>query len=299
LRTIKSTVVGPFIFTIYMTLIKGARPIRLSKVLDHYQTHEFANVDIGCYTQLWRTWLTANKFKTIAGLDQFKYADYTCGTSQTFDHFVIKHARKEIAVLCGDFQYHACVARPNQFTYITDTVHAGQALIISLPFSDFGHEHPQFKSILNQCNQLGVPVCLDLAYWGIAKNVHIDLDQYPCITEITSSLSKPFFTLENHRVGVRFSREYQNDGISMINEVKMQNTFSMSLGIHFMTKYSADWTWEELCDQYQDICLQNNLTTTDTLIFALGDQERHSEFNRGIAGNFRVCISELFKNTER
>ena len=85
----------------------------------------------------------------------------------------------------------------------------------------------------------------------------------------------------------------------MINEVKMQNTFSMSLGIHFMEMYSADLAWKELLDQYQDICLQKNLKTTDTLIFALGDQERHQEFNRGVVNNFRVCISELFKNTER
>lgn len=282
-----------------MTLIKGARPIKLSKVLDHYQAHKFFNVDLSYYTNVWRSWLTSNKLKTICGLDAFKYADYTCGTSQTFDQFVIKHASKEIAVLRGDFQYHACIAKPNRFAYINDTVHADQALIISLPFSDFGHEHPKFKSILDQCNQLSVPVCLDLAYWGIAKNINIDLDQYPCITEITSSLSKPFYTLENHRVGVRFSREYQNDGISMINEVKMQNTFSMSLGIHFMEMYSADWAWKELLDQYQNICLQHNLTATDTLIFALGDQERHIKFNRGVSDNFRVCISELFKNTER
>jgi hypothetical protein len=279
-----------------MTLTKGARPVKLSKVFDHYQTHQFHNIELYDYAQLWRAWLTSTKSKTIEGLDQFKHADYTCGTSQTFDHFVIKHAQREIAVLHGDFQYHACVARFNQFAYIDDTVHAGQALIISLPFSDFGFEHQKFKSILNQCNQLAVPVCLDLAYWGIAKNTHIDLDQYPCITEITSSLSKAFYSLENHRVGVRFTRQYQNDGISMINEVKMQNTFSMSLGMHFMEKYSADWAWQELCQQYEDICLQNNLRTTDTVIFALGDQQRHSSFSRGIENNFRVCISELFQN---
>ena len=156
-----------------------------------------------------------------------------------------------------------------------------------------------FKSILNQCNQLGVPVCLDLAYWGIAKNVHINLDEYPCITEITASLSKPFYVLENHRVGVRFSRNYQNDGISMINEVKMQNTYSMSLGLHFMKNFSADYLWNKLDDQYQIICLQNNLTPTDTLIFGLGNQKQHREFNRGIDNNFRVCISELFKKIER
>jgi hypothetical protein len=71
----------------------------------------------------------------------------------------------------------------------------------------------------------------------------------------------------------------------------------MSLGMHFMEKYSSDWAWEELHNQYQDICLQNNLIATDTLIFALGNSVRHSNFSRGIENNFRVCISELFQNT--
>lgn len=282
-----------------MTLIKGARPIKLPAVLEHYQTHQFETVSLTDYADCWRSWLTSTKLKTISGLDAFEYVDYSTGTSQTFDHFVIKHARREIAVLRGDFQYHACIARPNQFGYIdNDTVHAGQALIISLPFSDFGYQHPKFKSILDQCNQLAVPVCLDLAYWGIAKNIDLDLNEYPCVTEVTSSLSKPFYTLENHRVGVRFSRAYQNDGISMLNEVKMQNTHSMSLGLHFMKQFSADWAWNTLHDQYQDICLKNNLTPTDTLIFSLGNQQQHREFNRGIDNNFRVCISELF-NTQK
>lgn len=277
-----------------MTLIKGARPIKIAGVQAHYNTHNFQAVNIDQYTGTWRHWLVNSKLKSITGLDQFIHADYTCGTSQTFDHFAIKHANKEIVALRGEFQYHACIARPNKFAYV-DNVSSGQALIISLPFSDFGHEHPKFKKILNQCNILNIPVCLDLAYWGIAKNININLNDYPCITEVTASLSKPFYALENHRVGVRFSRTYQNDGISMLNEVKMQNTFSMSLGIHFMKAFSSDWNWQQLGDQHQEICQENNLTPTDTLIFALGDQLRHQEFNRGIAGNFRVCVSELFK----
>ena len=146
--------------------------------------------------------------------------------------------------------------------------------------------------------QHGVSVCLDLAYWGIAKNVSIDFDQYPCIVEVTASLSKPFYVLENHRVGVRFCKNYPNDGVSMLNQVNMQNIYSMSLGIHFMEKFSADWLWQKLNHQYQDICTAHQLVPTDTIIFALGDEQRHKEFNRGIDHNFRICISDLF-NTEK
>ena len=39
-------------------------------------------------------------------------------------------------------------------------------------------------------------------------------------------------------------------------------------------------------------CLEQSLVWTDTVIFGLGDDVRHAEFNRGVSGNYRVCISE-------
>ena len=35
-----------------------------------------------------------------------------------------------------------------------------------------------------------------------------------------------------------------------------------------------------------------DLVWTDTMIFGLGDDIRHAEFNRGVSGNYRVCISD-------
>jgi hypothetical protein len=135
-----------------------------------------------------------------------------------------------------------------------------------------------------------------LAYWGVAKQVRLDLDKYPCIKEITASLSKPFYTLENHRIGIRFTRDYCDDGISMTNEVNMQNTYSMSLGVDFMKTFDADWIWNQYQTRYFAICEELNLISTDTIIFALGDQHRHKEFNRGVANKYRVCVSTYLEN---
>ena len=41
-----------------------------------------------------------------------------------------------------------------------------------------------------------------------------------------------------------------------------------------------------------DICHEQDLVWTDTVIFGLGDDVRHKDFNRGVNGNYRVCISE-------
>ena len=165
-------------------------------------------------------------------------------------------------------------------------------MLISAPFSDFGCIHPEFEHLMNVCEVHDIPVCLDLAYWGIARHIHINLNDFPAIKEVTCSLSKPFFTLENHRVGVRFTREYVDDGISMLNEVKMANNYSMALGIEYMKNFSPDYNWEKYENEYIKICEEQDLVWCDTVIFGLGDDVRHAEFNRGVAGNYRVCVSE-------
>jgi len=131
-----------------------------------------------------------------------------------------------------------------------------------------------------------------LSILGIAKHVHIDLNDFPAIKEVTCSLSKPFFTLENHRVGVRFTREYADDGISMLNEVQMQNKHSMSLGVHYMKHFSPDFMWDKYHDEHYHTCNKLDLFLTDTIIFGISNDDKYKEFNRGIPDNHRVCISE-------
>ncbi len=283
--------------------VRGARPIVNETVKDHYDNFVFKPVSLGSYTNVWRNWLTFTTNKSIHGLDNFKFADYTQGTSQTFDQFVLRHSQqREIVTLKGEFQYHGCISKAVRYrnvdhdNYYFFAERGLQALIISAPFSDFGCIHPKFDEIMQICDQLDIPVCLDLAYWGISKNVHLDLDKYPAIKEVTCSLSKPFYTLENHRVGVRFTREYVDDGISMLNEVSMQNTYSMSLGVHYMREFSPDWNWETYQSRYEEVCNEFGFIYTDTVIFGLGDEARHAQYNRGVPGNYRVCISEYLNN---
>ena len=78
----------------------------------------------------------------------------------------------------------------------------------------------------------------------------------------------------------------------MLNEVKMANNYSMALGIEYMKNFSPDYNWEKFKSAYEDVCHENDLVWTDTVIFGLGDDVRHAEFNRGVSGNYRVCISE-------
>jgi len=274
---------------------RGARPIQCSVIRDYY-TSSPNPTNLTHYLRNWRDWLGR-----VPGLDQFGHGDYTQGTAQTFDHFVLRHSvSRTVVTLPGDFQYHGVMAAGHHAVLNTEAVLARTdiALIISLPFSDLGSAHPDLDRILQHCNKHSIPVCLDLAYWGIYRGVALDLTQYPCIESVTASLSKSFYTLERHRVGVRFSREYLNDGICVINEMQMFNEHSMSLGVHYMKQFSADWNWQHHGTLYQEICAEQGLRTTDTVIFGLGDRERHADNYRGIENNYRVCISADLSDTK-
>lgn len=274
---------------------KGARPIKNRLIEQHYHIYDFVRPSLTSYSDCWKRWLTWSDHKTLLGLDKFGFRDYVQGTSQAFDHFVLRHANtKIISAFRGDFQYHACISKRVSFEYLDsmDDLTEDHAVIISVPFSDLGKVLPGFNDLMRRCWNLGIPVCLDLAYWGIAKNVHVNLDDCPCVTEVVSSLSKSFYTLENHRVGIRFSRNYLDDGVSMINEVNMQNFYSMGLGMHYMEKFNCDWNWNQHSMKYQNLCQAHGLQETDTVIFGLSDNPVYSEFGRGIPGNYRLCLSK-------
>ena len=289
-----------------MPAVRGARPIVNSELTEFHNNLKIdTKPTIEDYSNTWRDWINYSNTKSLSGLEKFKHSDYTQGTSQTFDQFILRHSKdRQIIVLAGDFQYHACLGKHVDFKYIEHPHHLEEcldgiglhALIISAPFSDFGCIHPDFEHLMNVCKVHDIPVCLDLAYWGISKNVHINLDDHPAIQEVTCSLSKPFYTLENHRVGIRFTKQYVDDGVSMLNEVKMANNHSMALGIEYMRNFSPDYNWQKFNSRYQDICQEQDLVWTDTVIFGLGDDIRHAEFNRGVSGNYRVCASEWLQS---
>jgi hypothetical protein len=70
----------------------------------------------------------------------------------------------------------------------------------------------------------------------------------------------------------------------------------MNLGVHFMKHFDPDWNWNKHGKEYERVCEAENLVYTDTLLFGLGDEERHYMYSRGVPGNFRVCISDFMSD---
>ena len=81
------------------------------------------------------------------------------GTAQAFDHWYWRHKNRTFRFYKGEFMYHGAVLKHGGlWSYIEDRkLQSNDAVIISVPFSDYGSQHPNLDYILNQCTALGIP----------------------------------------------------------------------------------------------------------------------------------------------
>jgi hypothetical protein len=241
------------------------------------------------YLDFFTRWVL-NSSNDIQGLNMFDKKTFCHGTIQAFDHFYIKHAGKRVRFFQGEFAYHrVCVQNSYKWKYIDHDLEKNDIVVISAPFSDLGSIHPDMESVLSRCDQLEIPVLIDMAYICISQNTTINLC-HPCIETVVTSLSKAFFGAQFLRVGIRWQKDYHNDGIDMANEAEMLPLVNMKLAINHFERYGLDWNWQTYGEIYQDTITELGLQPTNCILFGLGD-ETYQDYNRGNKTN-RVCISQ-------
>ena len=82
-----------------MPAVRGARPIRNKEVLDfHNSLGKLKPVSIEHYSNVFLEWMNYGVLNSIEGLDKFNFADYTQGTSQTFDQFILRFCEYKMAL---------------------------------------------------------------------------------------------------------------------------------------------------------------------------------------------------------
>jgi hypothetical protein len=279
--------------------LRGAKPVVDNSVRDFIESlnpsKDLYNENIQQeFIENFYNWITSSKLNNIQGLDDFPNRKLVAGTAQAFDHFYWRHKDRRFRFFEGEFMYHSAVLKHGgMWEYITEEVPVmpGDAVIISVPFSDYGTVHSELETILEMCETSGVPVLLDFAYYPCTKNIELDLDKYFCVTTVTFSISKAFYGAEFLRVGMRLERFDTDDGIDVFNSVEMVNRVSLSIASKLINKYDVDYNWLTYEDVYNQVCKEKDLKTTDCIMFGLGGEE-YAEYNRGTDVN-RVCISEL------
>lgn len=279
-------------------LDKGSVPIHDKEILNYIESilHNISFDQLKKVThteldQAWRNWLQASTNNNIIGLEQFKYSSFTAGTTPSFSEFIGRNNTRRIRASNADFILTSLIAKTynREIVYLEDApLEKNDCLIISVPFSGNGFLHPQYPNILDTADQLGVPVMIDAAYFGISHGIEYALTHH-CVTDFCVSLSKNFST-QTLRLGIRFTKENIDDGISA--GVIGHNVFDRLgsyISIKLLNQYSHDWFINRYRPLALEVCQQVGLEPTNTVTFGLGTSAM-TKYQRG--DYVRVCISK-------
>lgn len=244
----------------------------------------------------YHNWIQKSKLNNIVGLENFDKLSYVHGSTQAFDFFYAEHKDRRLRCFKGDFAYHRLSWRNNypNWAYVEDDyIRENDALIVSVPFSDFGDIHPSMNAILDSCDILGVPVFIDLAYSVMARDVNFSLNR-ECIQGVAFSLSKGFYGTEKLRIGMRCKRKYTDDPVDVFNSLGQIGIFGAIVGLEICSNFDPDYIQNKYRQKQLAVCKENGLKPTNCVTFGLAEKsdERFSDFNRGTDWR-RVCISEL------
>ena len=277
---------------------RGGRAIPDLEVIELYNevfdvSHVLTKDDKHDFISLFDNHIQSSKLNQLIGLDGFQHKTFTAGTSQSFDSFWMKYHDRRFRCFEGEFFYHkANWKKFHNWSYLDyDKIKKGDAVIISLPFSDYCTEHPKMKSTLSQCSLLGVPVLIDCAYYGIASGVDFDLSKYDCIKEVTFSLSKTFYNANRLRAGIRYAKDFADDNIDIMNEWGQINHISTYIGKRLLEAFEPDYTFNKFRKRQEEYCKLHNLKPTDCVSFAFGEAGEYDDLNRGTDVN-RLCIAD-------
>lgn len=227
-------------------------------------------------------WIQSTQNNQIYGLDKFPYSVYSDGTSEAFRMFYIKNKDRRFRCFAGEYVIHQLAWRNNwaNWKLIEELdIEENDAVVISLPFSDTGNEHASLDSLLNLCCRLKVPVLVDCAYFGTTKKINYNFD-YPCITDITFSLSKTF-PVAHARIGLRLTRVDDDDLMFVHDKINYNNRLGAELGRKLIMQYGPDYIHNKYYQTQLKLCDQLNLTVSKCVLFGLDYNNKYSEYNRG------------------
>lgn len=241
----------------------------------------------------YRCWIGATKLNTITGLDKFPVSAVAQGTTEAFDKFYLKNSTRRLRYFKGEYMYHQVAGRQyfrTPGTFIEDgALDGNDAVVVSLPFSDTGNEHPQMKTMLEECTRLGIPVLMDCAYIGICSGIAFDLD-HDCITDVTFSLSKTF-PVPHLRIGMRLTRTDDDDALLVINKTQYVNRLSVAVGLELIQMWDVDTIPSLYTDTQKEFCKALEVETSNCVIFGIDTTKKWQQYNRGGTTN-RLCFAK-------
>lgn len=244
-------------------------------------------------------WIKTSTTNSITGLEDFKYKCYSSGTTESFDKFYMKNSKRRFRCYKGEYMYHKLAWRDKfVWEWLEDApLHKNDAVVISLPFADTGDKHIYYHDLMRKCCELGVPVLVDCAYFGACYGVSIDI-AYSCITDVTFSLSKTF-PVAYARIGIRYTREDDDDTMFVYHKISYNNKLGASLGMRFIENFTPDFLPQKYMQKQKEFCKKLDVEPSATILFGIDYKNKYDHYNRGSNSNRLSFHKQYIRGLDR
>jgi hypothetical protein len=249
-------------------------------------------------------WLRACRSTPVVGLDQFSQRYFVNGVTQSYDIFFYEHKARRFRTLKGEYPYVRLSV--DRWAHLEDDeLRKDDALALSYPFYSDGGVPRNYRQLLDRCQELGVPVLIDAAYFGTCYGVSFDYS-HPAIEMVSFSLSKPFCA-QSFRIGMLFAKRK----LGYLEEIQVQaryyNRVGAYVGLRLMQEFTPDFLPDNYRDAHQRVCRELGVMPSHCLMLAnLRDDDRRFDqvledprFEPLVlpeGARRRVCISAYLTN---
>lgn len=260
------------------------------------------------FEQHFTSWILNHSSNQIHGLENFE-PDYSEGSTQAFDSFYFRHRQRKFRCFVGEYFYHIKTWQANNvnWSWLTEVndLCPGDALVLSIPFCDTVLQRNDYSELMSRCIELRIPVLLDLCYYIISDHLEVDLT-YDCIDTVAFSLSKAW-PVSTARIGMRYTKSSTFDGQKLHHSIGYNNNLGALIGNKIIHQYSADWIYNQRKIKYTSICKTLNLTPTQSVCFALGDNSWNQYSRKELLKSYRlefdpllfvnrICLNKIYQH---
>ena len=215
------------------------------------------------------------------------------GTTQVFlDHY-LRHAKKTLVCLPGEYPFHRDVMRDlgRPFELFNSEIEMDpdrHFAILSLPFSSHGEVRKEQLHFLEELRERRISTLVDCALLGLGEVLKLNLRDYPNVETVAFSFSKSL-GIYQYRSGFCFSRDSLGP-VGRLNNWSYVNRCGLELAKVACQHIHPTEILEDVRVIQGQICERLQLTPSRSCIFGLGTGP--DQFHRG-DGAYRFCLSSL------
>lgn len=257
------------------------------------------------FLEIYPEWINTSKLNHVKGLEVFDHKFVSLGTTQALDwwHYFCRANNLRLRMFRGEYPYNRDVLLEGQWTWerwIDDApLRKGDAVIISLPFSGNGKQHKDWFELLDTCDELNIPVFVDMAWYGTCWNINVNVNRH-CIKQVAFSTTKGL-SCGNWRSGIVFSKW---DCGSLAVQTEWQHGIHLNCAIanSLMEKFSPDTIVKRYKEAHIAVCTHYGFETSNVVHIARAPDEkewhhfhRDEKYNRV---NIRNAIKRYYKTGE-